>query len=671
MLALLKTNEKAVISVSTTDFDIDELLGKEWLLTNNRGGYASSTVVGCNTRRYHGLLTGSLAPPVKRIMALSNCIEMLTCGGQSHYLSTFEFEGKFAPAGFGSIKQFRRDVGVHFDYQLAGFEITKSIYLCGDCDTVVLVYDFTTVKDAGEFSLRPLLGLRDFHSLQKSYANFCSARLGDGVLITHDVPNSCQLFMQCEGMDFKKDPQWWFNFIYRTDRYRGQDFAEDLWSPGFYKCTVEKPCKVVFCANVAAKCKPDSTTVMNIEALRRQLLDSRNKLIKAAKAKDRRLKQLSLAADQFVVQRITKDKPQTTILAGFPWFADWGRDTFISLPGLLLSTGRLEQAKSVLLTFAEAAEDGMIANRFDDRSGKVHFNSVDASLWFINAAFKYLDVSGDSKTFEQQLLPVIEKIIDSYQKGTKFGIKADSDGLITAGSEQTQLTWMDAKYADKTFTPRFGKAVEVNALWYNALCLLGRHYADKDNEKSANCRTMTEKVKINFQEFFYNRITDYLNDCIFPDGLIDASLRPNQIFAVSLPFSPLTVEQQRSVVETVQKHLLTAFGLRTLNEQDIRYKGRYAGPQQQRDEAYHQGTVWPYLLGPFVEAYLKVNDFSRESREQAQKFIEPLLCHLTEDGCIGSISEIFDGSFPQKPRGCIAQAWSVAELIRAYKLIND
>ncbi len=191
------------------------------------------------------------------------------------------------------------------------------------------------------------------------------------------------------------------------------------------------------------------------------------------------------------------------------------------------------------------------------------------------------------------------------------------------------------------------------------------------NEKSANCRTMAEKVKINFREFFYNRITGYLNDCILPDGLMDASLRPNQIFAVSLPFSPLNAEQQRSVVDTVQKHLLTPFGLRTLNERDMRYKGRYAGPQQQRDKAYHQGTVWPYLLGPFVEAYLKVNSFSRESREQAQKFIEPLLCHLTEDGCIGSISEIFDGSFPQKPRGCIAQAWSVAELIRAYKLIND
>jgi len=671
VVALLKTNEKAVISVSTADFDIDELLGNEWLLTNERGGYAASTVIGCNTRRYHGLLTGSLQPPVNRIMALSNCVEMLSCGQQSNYLSTFEFEGKFAPAGFGAIKQFRRDVGVHFDYQTAGFEITKSIYLCPGSDTVVLVYNFTQVKEAAEFVLRPLVGLRDFHSLQKSYANFCSVPRGTGLLVTHDVPNSCQLFMQCQGMDFEKDPQWWFNFIYRTDRYRGQDFAEDLWSPGFYKCIIERPCKVVFSANVAAECKPDSTTVMNIEVLHRQLRDRRNKLIKAAKAKDKKLKQLFLAADQFVVQRITKDKLRTTILAGFPWFADWGRDSFISLPGLLLSTGRFEQAKSVLLLFAEAAEDGMIANRFDDRSGQVHFNSVDASLWFVNAAFQYLEASSDLKTFTEQLLPVIEEIINSYQKGTKFEIKADSDGLITAGSQQTQLTWMDAKYADKAFTPRYGKAVEVNALWYNALCLLGSYYAGKDSEKSDKYRSMAEKVKINFQEFFYNRITGYLNDCIFPDGSIDASLRPNQIFAVSLPFSPLTAEQQNSVVETVQKHLLTPFGLRTLNEQDIRYKGRYAGPQQQRDEAYHQGTAWPYLIGPFVEAYLKVSDFSRQSRQQAKKFIETLLCHLTEDGCLGSISEIFDGSFPQKPKGCIAQAWSVAELIRAYKLIND
>jgi predicted glycogen debranching enzyme len=365
-------------------------------------------------------------------------------------------------------------------------------------------------------------------------------------------------------------------------------------------------------------------------------------------------------------------------LAGYPWFADWGRDAFIALPGLLLSTGRFEEAKSVLTTFATAADEGMIPNRFDDRSGTTYFNSVDASLWFINAAFQYVAASGDSKTFMQELMPTIRWIIDSYHKGTRFDIRADADGLITAGNDQTQLTWMDAKYDGVAFTPRCGKAVEVNALWYNSLCLLAQFYTDRNIENAEHYKSMADKVRTSFCELFWNESKGYLNDCILPDGsvsaghlTVDESLRPNQIFAVSLPFSPLSAHQQKSVVKTVQNQLLTPYGLRTLNVQDSRYKGVYTGPQQQRDEAYHQGTVWAYLMGPFVESLLKVNGFNRKSKKKAAEFIQPLLQHLTEDGCLGSVSEIFDGDMPHKPRGCIAQAWSVAELIRAYQLINS
>ncbi len=362
---------------------------------------------------------------------------------------------------------------------------------------------------------------------------------------------------------------------------------------------------------------------------------------------------------------------RTTILAGYPWFADWGRDAFISLPGLLLSTGRFDEAKSVLTTFAAVADEGMIPNRFDDRSGTTYFNSVDASLWFINAAFQYLKASGDSKTFIQELMPAIRWIIDSYHKGTRFDIRADADGLITAGNNQTQLTWMDAKYDGLAFTPRCGKAVEVNALWYNSLCLLAQFYIDRDAQNAKHYKSMADKVQKSFSELFWNESKGYLNDCILPDGLVDESLRPNQIFAVSLPFSALSPEQQKSVVNVMQKQLLTPYGLRTLNVQDSRYKGVYTGPQQQRDEAYHQGTVWAFLIGPFVEGFLKVNGFSRKSKKKAAEFIQPLLQHMTKDGCLGSVSEIFDGDAPHKPRGCIAQAWSVAELIRAYQLINS
>jgi predicted glycogen debranching enzyme len=339
---------------------------------------------------------------------------------------------------------------------------------------------------------------------------------------------------------------------------------------------------------------------------------------------------------------------------------------------LLLATGRHEEARSVLTTFAAAADGGMIPNRFDDRSDSAHFNSVDASLWFIHAAFEYLDAAGDLRTFSQELLPVVRWIIDSYQNGTRFDIHADSDGLVTAGDSSTQLTWMDAKCGDVTFTPRYGKAVEVNALWHNVLCRMSRFCKQKKLPDASRYAQMAAQVADSFASAFWNEERGYLNDTVMLDGSVDASLRPNQIFAVSLPYGPpLTRQQQRAVVSIVEQELLTPYGLRTLNRQDGRYKGRCEGSAYLRDEAYHQGTVWAWLIGPFIEAYLKVRDFSAESRRQAELMLDPLTRHLTHDACLGSVSEIFDGDPPHKPRGCPAQAWSVGELIRARKLIHN
>ncbi len=735
MPTLQKTDDVEIVSVTTSDKSIEDLLSKEWLLTNGRGGYASSTIVGCNTRRYHGLLIGSLNPPANRIMALANCLEMIIFNGRVFNLSTFEFNEKFAPKGFGYIKQFRQDTGVHFDYQLDKFELTKSVYLLRDTDTVGLVYDFTRVEEPAEFALRPFIGLRDFHTLQKSYTHLCSAWLGDGLVISHNIPESCKLFLSCAPMNtvrnstmpntmqkgeipnsvsFEKDEQWWFNFVYRNDRQRGQDFTEDLWTPGFFKCRIEAPAKIVFRANLSERYNPDELLSFDIDAACKDLRRHQNSIITAAKTKDKKLgprfakssqngnllRTLCLAADQFISKRQTANRilttnheQQTTILAGFPWFMDWGRDVFVALPGLLLLTGRFDEAKSALTTFSAALDDGLIPNRFDDRSDDAHFNSIDTSLWFINAAFQHLDATGDSETFTQQFLPTIHRIIDSYHNGTRFGIYADADGLITGGDNETQLTWMDAKYERHSFTPRYGKAVEVNALWYNSLMLIAQFYADpvrskstkktggpsaqtsngaeRDMETAKHYKSIADKVAASFCKLFWNETVGYLNDCILPDGSVDASLRPNQIFAVSLPFSPLPLQQQKCVVDVVQKELLTPYGLRTLSARDSRYKGKYEGPQQQRDEAYHQGTVWPYLIGPFVASFLKVNDFSQKSKDEALKFIEPLMRHLIEDGCFGQVCEIFDGDAPHKPRGCTAQAWSVAELIRAYHLINS
>ena len=673
MPTLQKIDNAAIVSVPTSGKRIEDLLGKEWLLTNSRGGFASSTIVGCNTRRYHGLLIGSLNPPVNRIMALSNCLEMIIHDGNVSYLSTFEFGDKFAPAGFGSVKQFRRDIGVHFDCQTEWCELTKSVYLLQDADVIAVVYEFTNVDETVDFAVRPFVGLRDFHTLQKSYAPLCAKSVKDGgLLVRHNVPTSCELFLSSPSMSFEKDEQWWFNFVYRLERERGQDFTEDLWTPGFFKCRIKSPTRVVFWGSFSSRYEPEQSAGFDIERVCKDLYRHQNMTVAAAKTRDEKFRTLCLAADQFVTKRRTTGEDyRTTILAGFPWFADWGRDAFISLPGLLLSTGRFSEAKSVLTTFAQAADEGMVPNRFDDYGGVAYFNSVDASLWFINAAFQYFIATGDTVTFTQQLLPTIRWIIDSYHSGTRFGIRADFDGLITAGSKDTQLTWMDAKYENAAFTPRYGKAVEVNVLWYNGLCWLAQFYADRDIEAAKRYRAMSNKVEGSFCELFWNRTAGYLNDCILPDGTIDASVRPNQIFAVSLPFSPLLPRQQKSVVDVVQEELLTPYGLRTLSPRDSRYKGIYIGSHRYRDEAYHQGTVWAYLIGPFVEAYLKVNDFSRKSKEQAAEFIEPLMQHLTEGGCLGSVSEIFDGDTPHYPRGCIAQAWSVAELIRAYQLTHS
>ncbi len=700
MLVLQKAKNVQIVSRSTSGRSIEDLLTEEWLLTNERGSYASSTIIGCNTRGYHGLLVGALDPPVNRIMALANCLEMVIpgrAGGQIFNLSTFEFSDKFAPAGFGYISRFRQDSGVHFEYDLDELSLTKSIYLLRRTDTVCLAYDFRAVQEPAEFVIRPFVGLRDFHTLQKSYAALCSSPLGEGLLIRHPGapgPGSCELYLSCPRTHFERDPQWWFNFVYRNDKERGQNFTEDLWTPGFFKCPIEGPTEIVFWASLSSRVMRDAScekkpqyairnTQYELDAIRGDLQRHHDRVIAAARAKDEKFKVLCLAADQFISKR-RADQPsgrgtpavpadhRVTILAGFPWFVDWGRDAFIALPGLLLSTGRFEEAKSVLTTFADAADEGMIPNRFDDRSDTAYFNSVDASLWFINAAFQYLTATGDSKTFMQQLLPAIRWIVESYQNGTRFGICADADGLITAGSEDTQLTWMDAKFDGIAFTPRCGKAVEINALWHNSLCHLARFYRGRNSENAQHYQSMADTVAGSFCQQFWNEACGYLNDRILPDGSADPTLRPNQIFAVSLAFSPpLSLRQKQSVVDTVQRELLTPYGLRTLPVQHPHYKGTYIGPQKQRDEAYHQGTVWPYLIGPFVEAYLKVNQFNRASKKKAAEFIEPLLRHLTEQACLGSVSEIFDGDSPHTPRGCIAQAWSVAELIRAYQLINS
>jgi predicted glycogen debranching enzyme len=672
MLTQKMTSETGIISVSIQDKSINTLLDKEFLLTNSCGGFVSSSIIGCNTRRYHSLLIGSHTPPANRIAALSNCLETITTKNHSFSLSNFEFDNAMHPNGYSHLLEFRKDLGVHFEYETATANLKKSIYLLPDSDIVSIVYEFSNVSQPFEFSVRPFAAMRDFHSLGNSHRNLSSVWSENELSIRGESPEMGQLMLYSPSMRFDQSPQWWYRFFYRKERQRGQDCFEDLWSPGQYKQRIDGPQRMILWAGLFDSDEPhDALTAMELEAAIDAIRLKQKGLFAKNSPHDAIEYSLMLAADQFVIERTIDEEPTPTILAGYPWFLDWGRDTFISLEGLCLATGQYETAWGVLKTFAKAVSEGMIHYRFDDYGNQPHYNSIDASLWFVHAAFRYLKVTGDQSNFAAKLLPAVKWIMDSYRKGTRFGIHADEDKLITGGDVNTQLSWMDAKFDGIAFTPRYGKPVEVNALWHSNLCQMTEYYRNKNEDAFRFYTLLSEQVRYSFQKEFWNEEIGYLNDCVLTSGKADTSIRPNQIFAVSLPYSPLSGVHQKKVVEIVEKELLTPYGLRSLSPSDPRYKGRYTGPQGQRDAAYHQGTVWGWLIGPFVEAYLKVNGFDPTAKRRCRTFLSKLIEHLNNDACLGSISEIFDGDAPHYPRGAFAQAWSVAEVLRAWQMCKE
>ena len=655
----------------------EQLIETEWLISNKRGSFACGTFAGCNTRRYHSLLVGSLTPPAQRIVALSACAETIHTSKRNYNLSHFEYDPPSPEPAELLPVSYRKDAGVHFEYSTESFSLTKSIYLMPEADVAAICYNFRNIEEEFEFVVRPLVAMRDYHSLKKAEDEF-SLEWSDDFLAVKSKYQQGQLLLSTEEMVFIEEQQWWYNFFYRQEKERGYDCKEDLFSPGIFRRTIDAPTRVVLWAGFGTPDLQQEMTGLDVDIVIDDIHLQQKQILNSLKSKDRIVQSLAIFGDEFVIDRHAERAQTKSILAGFPWFMDWGRDAFIALEGLLLCGGRYEDAISVLLNFAYHADEGMIPNCFGDQNSGAQYNSIDSSLWFIHAAFRYYKASGDSRTFTSRLMPIIRWIIDSYCKGTKFGIKSDDDGLITGGSAQTQLTWMDAKVGDTVVTPRFGKAVEVNALWYNAICNCAEFYRVKDTVIGRRFSEMADRIANSFRTCFWYDKGQYLYDCVTND-FKDESVRPNQIFAVSLPFSPLTSQQQKAVVDRVEKELLTPFGLRTLSPADSRYKGAYEGDVLQRDNAYHQGTAWPWLMGAFVEAYLKVNDHSRQSRKNALLMLKPLLRHFRSDGCLWSVSEVFDGgstsltagSELQKPGGAFAQAWSVAELLRAYLLINS
>ena len=639
--------------------NLDIAIRREWIETNGLGGFASSTIAGLNTRRYHGLLVAATKPPVGRMVLLSKLEETLVIDGRRHDLSANRYPGVVHPQGYLYLKEFRQDPFPVFVYDVEGMEIEKSVFMVHGENSTVIQYAWRTQGRAAPgvcvLELRPLIAFRDYHTTTHENGAL-DPRLelaGNSVKVAPDqgLP---PLYVTHAGAEVHAAGDWYRNFEYDVERERGLDYHEDLFNPCVLIFDLNRDAQPSVLASIAPPGSRLASELRADEIARREAVRAH------APSSEPLVQMLAAAADQFIVKR----GDGSTVIAGYHWFSDWGRDTMIALPGLTLATRRYDTAKSILRAFAAHVDRGMLPNRFPDAGETPEYNTVDATLWFFEAVRALMASTGDYEFVHASLYSVLADIVSWHERGTRYGIHVDSDGLLRAGEPGVQLTWMDARIGDWVVTPREGKPVEIQALWYNALRVieeLSSRYGY--GQQAIHYREAADRARASFLEQFWNEQSGCLYDVI--DGTArDASIRANQILAVSLFHKMLPAEQAKRVVETVQRHLLTPYGLRTLAPSDPRYRGRYEGDRVSRDSAYHQGTVWPWLMGPFLSAYLDVNGRSAQAREQAKQWIAEFRRYMEEEG-LGQMPEVFDGDAPQRAGGCIAQAWSVAELLRA------
>ena len=651
--------------------NFERAVEREWLVTNGMGGYASGTVGDLNTRRYHGLLMAALSPPAGRTLLVAKVNATVRYGGKIYHLSCNEFvDGTVTPHGYLHLESFFLDGTVPvWHYALADALIEKRVLMAPGQNTTYLHFRVLRASDTLELELTPLCTYRNYHSHSHGGWDLNIREITNGIEV-HAFQGARPYRVICDGARFIADPAWHWNFKHRMETARGLDDSEDLFCPGRITLVLDdgQHATLVISAESAS---PEDFAVVSAR------IHESSQALFAVLPSDapRWIRQMALATDQFIVDRYRDGHPAgKTVIAGYPWFGDWGRDTMIALPGLTLALQRFDIAASILRTFAAHISEGMLPNRFPDQDETPEYNAVDATLWYFNAVDQYTRRSGDI-ALAKELYPALVDILEWHRKGTRYGIKVDvRDGLLAAGEDGRQLTWMDAKVGDRVVTPRIGKPVEVNALWYNALVIMADLSKQLGKIKSADeYRKAAAQVRSSFQRF-WNHEQNYLYDVIdgsegVPDSdgrKVDSRLRPNQILAVALPNSPLNGEQQKAVVDVCARELLTSHGLRSLARDQPGYVAYYLGNPMQRDTAYHQGTVWAWLIGPFVDAHYRVY----RDADKARSFLEPLGLHLGE-ACIGNVSEIFDAEPPFVPRGCFAQAWSVAEVLRAWLDLHD
>jgi len=627
---------------------------REWLETNGIGGFASSTIAGMNTRRYHGLLVAATRPPVGRYVLLSKLEETLIVNGQRIELGCNQYPGVIHPSGHRFLSHFRLDPWPVFSYEVDGIELEKCVLMIHGENTTIVTYALRSATKDVKLEIRPLIAFRDYHSTtHENWAINSQIASEPNLASVEPYSGLPRLYIAHEG-SISSGGDWYRNFEYEAERERGLDYREDLFNPFVINIDLGKGKASRLIASTAAHHITDAETFLDRERSRRIELTAN------APSDHPLVEALTRAADQFIVAR----GGHKTIIAGYHWFSDWGRDTMISLPGLTLATGRFDDARDILLEFSKYVDKGMLPNRFPDLGATPEYNTVDATLWYFEAIRAYHQYT-DDKDLIEKLYSVLVEIIEWHVRGTRYGIGMDSgNGLLKCGEPGVQLTWMDAKIGDWVVTPRHGKPVEIQALWYNALRIMESfavQFGDASGRRSYS--VMAQMASWSFNRLFWNEQAGCLYDVV-NGGPPDSSLRPNQIFAVSLPYSMLSPERARSVVAVVQRELLTQVGLRTLPEWDSRYIGHYSGDQLRRDSSYHQGTVWPWLLGPFITAYIRVAHNPAEAREIARQWIEGFAEQLKVAG-LGQVSEIADAAVPHFPTGCVAQAWSVAELLRA------
>jgi len=628
---------------------------REWLLTNGRGGYAMGTLAGTLTRRYHGLLVAAVEPPVVRRLLVTRFELDVVSGGHTYALGTNRWRsGALAPEGWRLVESFALEDGLPtWTYALDDALLALTLAMPQGADAIAIALRVVRARAPLQVGGRLVFADRDHHGGPLPPLDaFVVTLAGDGAQVRLPATQRT-LLVHAPGAQVAAAAERYAGFLLPRETERGLQDVDDYAHLLTLRWTLAEG------QEAGVVCSLDPA----VPARAADVVDARrtaNRALADAMPSPQ-LGTLALAADAFVVARGEPPLSGTTVIAGYPWFTDWGRDTMISLPGLLLGTGRTADAAAVLRTFAAHVQDGLIPNRFPDAGGPAEYNTIDAPLWFIEAIRAYVDAT-DDVPFLLDVMPAVRAVIDGYREGTRFGIGLDADGLVRGGAPGVQLTWMDAKVGDRVITPRIGKPVEINALWYNALRAC-EGFARRLGRPPNSYRALADKSASAMQRFWSAErgwCADVLDG---PEG-DDFALRPNQLLTVALPASAFDDDRARAIVDVCAAQLWTSLGLRTLAPDDPRYEGHYGGDQSVRDAAYHQGTAWPWLVGPFVRAHLRAYGDAARTRT----FVQPLLDALERDA-LGTLGEIADGDPPHAPRGCPAQAWSVAALIEALRLL--